>query len=129
MTLVTCQLDPASSPAPHWDTGPLNLLDVYAVKVKTKPYKVLSIIITNQHRASDQFNHNYYYTISIVSNLLERLSLYLRDASFDNLKFPDINQFNQYHCIYCFFFFKFVRAVDTLPFVRPRSLAISVTRA
>jgi len=35
VTPVTCPTDPASSPAPHWDTGPLNLPAVYAVTVKT----------------------------------------------------------------------------------------------
>lgn len=39
MTRATCQTGPTSSPALHSDTGPLSLLAVYAVMVKTKPQR------------------------------------------------------------------------------------------
>lgn len=35
MTQAMCPTVPTSSPAPPWDTGPLNLPDVYAATVKT----------------------------------------------------------------------------------------------
>lgn len=46
MTLVTCQMDPTSSPALHSDTGRLNLLTVFTVMVKTNLLLILSAILT-----------------------------------------------------------------------------------
>lgn len=48
MTLVTCQMDPTSSPALHSDAGPLNLLAVFAAMVKIDVLLALSAILTHE---------------------------------------------------------------------------------